>query len=77
MMKVPLLINYKPLYYNELIEGYHYIYIDEETNLTELESKYDLEAMAERAYEWYLENATPDGLAKTFKNMVLTRLGTV
>jgi len=74
MMKKPLLLNYKPYYYNPLVEGKHYIYIDEDTDLKDLENRYNIKEIAENGYQWYLENATPEGAAKTFRKILKEKL---
>ena len=66
IMKKPFVINYEPYYYNDLIEGTHYILLKDGMTLDDLHNQYDLDAMVENAYQWYLDNATPMGVAKTF-----------
>jgi hypothetical protein len=66
ILKKPLLMNYKPYYYNDLEPGKHFIYIDESTDIENLENDYNLEEIAENAYQWYLDNASPMGVAKSF-----------
>lgn len=66
MLKKPLLLNYKPNYYNPLIEGKHYIYFDNNTDLKNLENMYNIEEIAINGYQWYKRNASPEGVAKTF-----------
>lgn len=73
-LKKPILMNYKPYYYNSLIEGKHYIYIDENTDLTNLEKMYNIVEIAQNGYNWYLENASKTGLINTFKQIVNERL---
>ena len=73
MMKKPLLLNYKPNYYNELIEGKHYIYFDAATDISKLEEKYDIQEIAENGYQWYVENIRPDGAAKVFRQIMSDR----
>ena len=66
IMHKPLLLNYKPFYYDPLIEGKHYIYIDEKTIISSLADMYNTEEIEHNAYEWYKQNATPIGSANTF-----------
>ncbi len=66
MLKKPLLLNYKPNYYNPLIEGKHYIYFDNNTDFKNLENMYNINDIAMNGYQWYKENASPLGTAKTF-----------
>ena len=75
MLKKPLLINYKPNYYNELVEGKHYIYIDEKTDIKSLENQYNIDEIAEAGYQWYLENMTPNSAAKVFRQIINEKLG--
>lgn len=66
MMRKPLLISYRPYYYDPLIEGIHYILIHEKTNFKELENMYNIKDMVENAFQWYQRNATPSGIASSF-----------
>jgi len=66
ILKKPLLLNYKPFYYDPLIENKHYIYIDEKTNISEIEKHHDLNEIVKNAYEWYKNNASPEGYVKSF-----------
>jgi len=75
MMKKPLLLNYRPYYYNSLVEGEHYIYFDAKTDLKSIENKYDVEQIAENGYNWYKENASPEGAAKVFRQILNEQLG--
>jgi hypothetical protein len=74
MLKKPLLLNYKPKYYNELIEGKHYIHFDQDTDLNDLENRYNIEEIAENGYQWYLENVPPEGAANTFRKILREKL---
>ncbi len=74
MMKKPILMNYRPFYYNRLVDGEHYIYWDGSIPLSQIEKDYDLKRIAENGYQWYLRNATPAGLASTFKQIIDERL---
>jgi hypothetical protein len=74
MLKKPLVLNYKPFYYNPLVAGKHYIYMDENLDLENLENMYNIEEIAKNGYEWYKENATPMGCAKTFLKIMEERL---
>ena len=74
MLKKPLLLNYKPNYYNPLVEGKHYIYIDENTELEKLENMYNIEEIAQNGYQWYKENASKEGVVKTFLQIVKDKL---
>lgn len=73
ILKKPLVMNYKPFYYNPLIEGKHYIYIDEKTSIENLENMYNIDEIAQNGYEWYKENATPMGAAQTFLQIMKDR----
>lgn len=73
MLKKPLLLNYKPFYYDPLIEGKHYVYFDVNTNLKEIESKYNIDEIAMNGYEWYKNNASPTGCAKSFLKIMQDR----
>lgn len=65
-LKKPLIMNYKPNYFNDFIEGKHYIYINDETKICELEGKYNLQSIVDEGYRWYLDNASHDGIVKSF-----------
>lgn len=73
MLKKPLLINYKPYYYNSFIEGKHFIYLDDKVDLTKLETSYNLKEIGANGYQWYLDNVHPQGLAKTFVKIMTER----
>jgi hypothetical protein len=73
MLKKPLLLNYKPNYYNPLIEGKHYIYIDEKTDFNNLENMYNIKEIANNGYQWYKDNATPESVVKTFLQIMKDR----
>ncbi|MFA5313782.1 MAG: hypothetical protein WC375_10795 [Methanomassiliicoccales archaeon] len=75
MMKKPLMINYHPLYYNPLVEGKHYIFIDTNNKLKDLASMYNIDEMTREAYEWYEHNATPQGVVESFVQILRERLG--
>jgi hypothetical protein len=66
MLKKPLLLNYRPNYYNPMTEGKHYIYIDEKTDFNNLESMYNIKEIAMNGYQWYKDNVTPESIVKTF-----------
>jgi len=66
MMRKPLMISYKPYYYDPLIPGKHYIFVDEKTNFKDIPKLYNINEMVQNAYEWYQNNATPSGIAKSF-----------
>ena len=70
MLKKPLLMDYKPCYYDPLINGKHYIYIDENTDIMNLENEYDIEEIAKNGYNWYNRNASPKGVAKSFSKIM-------
>jgi len=74
MLKKPLLLNYRPKYYNPLVEGKHYIYFDEKTDLNDLENRYNIEEIAENGYNWYLENVPKDGAANVFRKILKEKL---
>jgi len=75
MLKKPLLLNYRPNYYNPMEEGKHYIYIDEKTSFEKLETMYNIEDIAKNGYEWYRQNATPKAVANVFKQIMDDKLG--
>jgi hypothetical protein len=70
MLKKPLLINYQPFYYNPLVEGKHYVFIDLNTDFDKLESLYNMDEIAENGYQWYKDNASPQGIVNTFKQIM-------
>lgn len=74
MMKKPLLLNYKPYYYNPMIEGKHYIYIDNNTDFKKIEDLYNINDIAESGYQWYKNNASPMGAVKTFLQIMEEKL---
>jgi len=73
MMKKPLLIDYEPHYYNPLINGVHYIHINKETDLNNLENMYNIDEIAENGYQWYKDNASPEGVVKVFRQIMMDR----
>jgi hypothetical protein len=73
MLKKPLLLNYKPNYYNPLVEGKHYIYIDQNTDFKNLETLYNISEMAMNGFQWYKDNASQDGIVKTFLQIMRDR----
>jgi hypothetical protein len=68
-------MNYKPFYYNPLVPGKHFIYMDEDTDIKNLENLYNIEEIAQNGYEWYKENASPMGAAKTFLKIMKDKFG--
>jgi hypothetical protein len=68
-------LNYKPHYYNPLINGKHYIYVNEKTDLKKLDEQYNIKEIAENGYQWYLENASKNGAAKVFSQIMKSRFG--
>ncbi|MFA7219313.1 MAG: hypothetical protein WC119_02255 [Synergistaceae bacterium] len=74
ILKKPLLLDYKPFYYNPLIPGKHFILIDQNTRIDSLESMYNIEEIAQNGYEWYKQNATTEALPKTFLQIMNERL---
>jgi len=74
MLKKPLLLNYRPYYYDNLIEGKHYIYFDKDTDLKGLENRYNIKEIGENGYQWYLDNVTPNGAANTFRRILREKL---
>jgi hypothetical protein len=66
MLKKPLLLDYKPNYYNPLEPNKHYIFIDENTRIDSLDDMYNIEEIAQNGYEWYKQNATPEAIPRTF-----------
>ena len=75
MMMKPLLLNYRPHYYNQLLEGKHYIYLDEKTEIKNLENMYNIEEIAKNGYEWYKNNASPLGVVQSFLKIMNDKLG--
>lgn len=73
MLKKPLLLNYRPNYYNPLIEGKHYIYIDSNTDFKKIESMYNIDDIAKNGYEWYQNNASEKGVVNTFLQIMNER----
>jgi hypothetical protein len=74
MLKKPLLLNYKPKYYEELEEGKHYISINEKTDFLSLEKRYNIDEIAENGHQWYLRNVSPTGAANTFRKILKEKL---
>lgn len=69
MMKKPLVLNYEPVYWNPMKSGVHFIrWLGESPK--DLEKNYDLAKIAENGHQWYLDNATPKGIANSFKQIV-------
>ena len=71
MVRKPLLLDYKPFYYNPLIPGKHYVYWDK--NIKELNAQYTNRELAEieqNAYEWYNNNASRLGVAKSLRQIL-------
>ena len=77
MMKKPLLMTYKPNYYVPLENGKHYIYWDywNKKSLKEIEEQYNIKEIAENGHKWYLENASKNGLVKSFMKIIKDRFG--
>jgi hypothetical protein len=75
ILRKPILMNYEPYYYNPLIPGKHFILIDEETDLKSIESMYNINEIAENGYQWYLNNASPEGCVNVFLQIIKERLG--
>lgn len=75
MLQKPLLLNYEPYYYNELKAGKHYILITPQTNFETLEDEYDLDEIVKNATQWYNDNASPMGAAKTFLQIMKDKFG--
>ena len=74
IMRKPLLLNYEPNYYNPLIKGKHYIFIDENTDLNSIDKLYNVDEIENNAYQWYLENASPEAIPKTFLQIMAEKL---
>ena len=74
MLKKPLLLNYKPYYYNGLIEGKHYIYFNEKSTLKDLLMMYNVEEIGRNGYEWYKANASNKGVVNTFLQILREKL---
>jgi len=75
LLKKPLLLNYDPNYYNSMIDGKHYIKINEKTSLENLEKEYNIDEIAQNGYQWYKDNASPMGAANTFLQIMKDRFG--
>jgi len=73
MLKKPLLLNYEPFYYNPLVPGKHFIYVDQNTDFKSLENEYDIDEIGENGYQWYMENGSPMGSAQTFLQIMKDR----
>ena len=65
ILRKPILMSYKPFYYDPLIPGEHYIYFNENTDFSKLEDLYNIEEIEKNAYKWYLRNVTEKGIANT------------
>jgi len=66
ILKKPIIMNYKPFYYNPLIAGKHFIYMDEKTSLHDIDKVYNVSDIVNEASKWYEDNASPKGIAKSF-----------
>ena len=75
MLRKPLLIDYKPNYYNPMVEGKHFIHITPATNFNNLEKEYNLEELVKNATLWYDDNASPFGVAKSFLKIMKDKFG--
>jgi len=75
ILKKPLLLNYKPYYYNQLEPGKHYIYIDANTDFNNLDKMYNIDEIAQNGYQWYKDNASPEGAAKVFLQIMTEKFG--
>lgn len=73
-LKKPVLMNYNPFYYNAMENGKHFIFINEKTNLFEIENLYNINDIANDGHQWYLDNASPQGVIKSFKQIIDERL---
>jgi len=73
-LKKPLLLNYLPNYYNKLVNGYHFIYINETTDIASLEKTLNIDLIAENGHQWYIDNASPQGVIRSFKQIVNEKL---
>jgi len=75
MLKKPLLINYQPFYYDPLVNGEHYIKIDEKTDFENLDKLYNIDEIANNGYEWYKRNASPMGASESFLRIMNDKFG--
>lgn len=66
IMKKPLVINYDPYYYEDFVEGTHYIKLTKDTVIKDIENNYGVDKIAENAYDWYKRNASRHGVARSF-----------
>ena len=74
MLTKPLCLNYKPSYYNPMVEGRHYIYLDAKIDLKNLENQYNIDEIARNGWQWYQDNASPAGITKTFLQIMREKL---
>lgn len=77
MMRKPLLISYRPYYYDPLVEGKHYIFIDDKTNFKVLPDMYNIKEMTENAFQWYQRNASVNGIVQSFLKIMTDKGFTV
>jgi hypothetical protein len=49
-----------------LVNGKHFILINNKTDLNSLEKMYNMDEIVENAFQWYKENATQNGIATSF-----------
>jgi hypothetical protein len=74
ILRRPLALNYRPYYYDPLVEGQHYVYFDAKTNFAEVLKTLDCQKMVNEAYAWYQRNASPEGVVKSFLRILRERL---
>lgn len=68
-MKIPIFMNYQPYYMNDLVPGKHYEYVNKPSDLNGIISKMNpvrIKELTEEAYKWWVDNASAEGVCKTF-----------
>lgn len=72
---MPMIMNYKPHYLNELVPGKHYIYVKTHSEIEKALETLTPDFAAElgnNAYEWWKANASDEGLCRTFIQVLET-----
>lgn len=65
-LRKPLLLTHRPLYYNKMIPGYHYIPLTLNTDVKNIEDEYNVKEIAEHGREYFDDNFSSKGVATTF-----------
>ena len=71
LVRKPIVMDYKPCYYNPLVPGKHYIYWDR--NIADISAEYtdaDLAEIEHNAHEWYTKNASRHGMASSLHQIL-------